>query len=121
MQKVLAIDNYCVPATDMKASVHFYQTILGMPKHFEFPAKGLVAFRAAEGEAAIILKDKQHFPDTQPSILLQVADVRATYKQLREEGVVFTREPFRIQTGWSAELLDPSGNHIGITDYNVTE
>lgn len=69
-------------------------------------------------EPAIILKDKTRFPHAKPSLLLQVADVKETYKELQQKGVVFTKAPYQIQTGWAAELQDPAGNIIGITDYN---
>jgi predicted enzyme related to lactoylglutathione lyase len=25
---------------------------------------------------------------------------------------------FKIRTGWAVEFIDPSGNNLGITDYN---
>jgi predicted enzyme related to lactoylglutathione lyase len=53
-----------------------------------------------------------------PSILLKVTDVKETYRQLQKQGVIFTKVPYQIKTGWAAELQDPAGNIIGITDYN---
>jgi len=78
----------------------------------------MIAFKVGNDEPAIILKDIAKFPDATPSLLLEVADVKTTYKQLQEQGVVFTNPPYQIKTGWAAELKDPSGNIIGITDYN---
>ena len=120
MEKITAIDNYYLPAGDLQASRHFYEHILGLPLKFEFPQKGLLAFHVGEDEPAIILKDKQFFPEAQPAILLQVTDVRKLHEQLMEAGVTFLKAPYRIQTGWAADLIDPAGNHIGITDYNTS-
>jgi len=118
MQKIKAIDNYFLPATDLNKSKHFYQQILGLDVKFDFSDKGMLAFKVGNEEPAIILKDTNRFPDAKPSILLEVTDVKETYKQLQEQGVVFTKAPYQIQTGWAAELQDPAGNIIGITDYN---
>lgn len=73
--------------------------------------KGISAFKVGNDEPAI-------FPDAKPFLLLEVTDVKKTYKQLLQQGIVFTKTPYRIQTGWAAELQDPAGNIIGITDYN---
>src|SRR5579864_9208383 len=52
-----------------------------------------------------------------PSILFEVDDVRATYAELKEKGVLFLSEPYEINTGLAAEFEDPFGNRLGITDY----
>jgi predicted enzyme related to lactoylglutathione lyase len=119
MQKIKAIDNYFLPAADMNASRHFYGEILGLDVKFDFADKGLLAFKVGDDEPAIILKDTTHFPDAQPSLLLEVEDVKKTYQQLQGQGVIFTKAPYPIKTGWAAELKDPAGNIIGITDYKA--
>ena len=116
--KIKAIDNYFLPATDLDKSKHFYADTLGLDVKFDFADKGMLAFKVGNDEPAIILKDINRFPDAKPSLLLEVEDVKESYKQLLEQGVVFTKVPYRIQTGWAAELQDPAGNLIGITDYN---
>lgn len=118
MKKIRAIDNYFLPAADLNKSRHFYGEILKLEVKFDFADKGMLAYKVGDDEPAIILKDINRFPDAKPSLLLEVADVKETYKQLQEQGVVFTKAPYRIQTGWAAELQDPAGNLIGITDYN---
>ncbi|SFD27347.1 hypothetical protein SAMN05518672_1011393 [Chitinophaga sp. CF118] len=119
MQKITAIDNYFLPAADLNESRNFYREILGLEVKFDFTDKGMLAFKVGNDEPAIILKDTKHFPDTKPSLLLKVENVKETYKQLREQGVIFTKVPYQIKTGWAAELKDPAGNIIGITDYNT--
>ena len=67
----------------------------------------------------IIIHELQLLPMKKiKAIKITVANVQETYRQLQEQGVVFTKVPYRIQTGWAAELQDPAGNIIGITDYN---
>lgn len=53
----------------------------------------------------------------QPSLLLEVENVKKSYQVWMAKGVHFTKPPYKIATGWAAELQDPSGNTIRITDY----
>jgi predicted enzyme related to lactoylglutathione lyase len=116
--KILAIDNFFLPASDLQESRRFYAGTLELAVQFDFSDRGLLAFRVGKGEAAIILKDSNRFPGAKPSLLLQVTDVQQFYEELLAKNVTFTKKPYRINTGWAAELLDPAGNVIGITDYN---
>lgn len=117
MTKIIGIDNYFLPAADLEQSRQFYAGVLGLPLKFDFSDRGLLAFRAGDGEPAIILKDSRRYPDARPALMLQVADVRQVCRELEQQGVVLSKPPYRIKTGWAAELHDPSGNAIGLTDY----
>lgn len=117
MATIKGIDNYLLPAKDLAASRTFYHKVLGLPVKFDFSDRGLLAFQVGDGETAIILKDQHTYPDAAPVILLEVDDVQVLYDSLQQQGIKFTKPPYRIRTGWAAELQDPSGNLIGITDY----
>jgi len=117
-RQILCIDNVFLPASNLQESRHFYADTLGLPVKFDFSEKGLLAFQVGSDEAAIILKDSHRFPDARPALLLQVTDVQQLYTALAAQGVPFTKKPYRISTGRAAELQDPAGNVIGITDYN---
>lgn len=119
--KILGIDNFFMPAQDLQESRRFYGELLELPLKFDFSDRGLLAFHIGNNEPAIILKDKGKFPDARPALLLQVTDVQQLYAKLAAKGIVFSKPPYRIHTGWAAELQDPSGNAIGITDYNISE
>lgn len=110
-------DNLFLPANDYQESIRFYSEVLGLDKKFEFAEQGMVAFKVGDEEPAIILKDKTKMPDTQPAIWIEVEDAKAIYEKLKDKGVVFCSEPFRIRTGWAVEFTDPSGNRLGFTDY----
>lgn len=116
--KILHIDNFFLPAGNLQESRRFYTDTLHLCVKFDFSERGLLAFRVGNDEAAIILKDSSRFPDAKPALLLHVTDVQQFYNELLPKGVAFTKRPYKINTGWAAELLDPSGNVIGITDYN---
>lgn len=112
-------DNFFFAVDDYEQSKHFYGEILGLKKKFEFEPQGMVAFSVGNEEPAIILKDKKKFPDAKPAVWLEVEDVNQIYQEMKNKGVQFLSEPFRIRTGWSVEFEDPSGNRIGLTDYKA--
>ena len=108
-------DNFFLPASDLEKGREFYQHVLGLPVKFDFSAHGLLAFNVGNEEPAIILRSH---PGTNPSILFEVDDVKKTYLDLKQRGVVFLSEPYEINTGLAAEFEDPFGNRLGITDYS---
>ena len=112
-------DNYFVPVRDMEEARRFYGDVLKLEMKFDFSQMGMIAYRVGDDEPAIILKDLKKFPDAKPAVWLEVEDVREIYLKLKDCGVKFLSEPFRIKTGWAAELDDPSGNILGITDYKA--
>ncbi|WP_298736446.1 VOC family protein [uncultured Chitinophaga sp.] len=116
--RILGIDKFFLPAHSLQESRLFYANTLQLPVKFDFSERGLLAFRVGHQEAAIILKDITMFPDAKASLLFHVADVQQLCQELLSQGVTFTKMPYKISAGWAAELQDPSGNVIGITDYN---
>ena len=115
--KIKNYDNLFLPADDYQKSVQFYGEILGFKKKFEFPDLGMIAFNVGDEEPAIILKDRTKFPTTAPTIWIEVEDAKAIYDTMKQKGVEFLSEPFKIRTGWVVEFIDPSGNRLGFTDY----
>lgn len=112
-------DNFFLGVDNMSESVDFYKNVLGLPVKFDFRGKGMIGFRVGENEPAIILKDKNMFPDTKPTIWFVVNNVKDTYSYLKGIGLVnFISEPYEIHTGLAVEFEDLSGNRLGITDYS---
>ena len=91
--------------------------MLDLPVKFDFSENGMVAFRVGNEEAAIILKERKKFPDMAPTLWIEVEDVRAKYAVLQGRNIRFLSEPFRIRTGWAVEFVAPSGNRLGLVDY----
>ena len=111
-------DNFFLPIDNMEKAKDFYGNTLGLNLKFDFSDMGMSAFNVGSEEPAIILKDKSKFPETKPTIWFVVDNVMETYNDLKEKGVKFLSEPFRIHTGNAAEFEDPFGNRLGITDYD---
>ena len=110
-------DNLFLPVDNYEKSKIFYTETLGLRTKFEFKEQGMIAFSVGEEEPAIILKDKQKYPNAKPAIWIEVADVKALYREMADRGISFLTEPFKIRTGWAVEFTDPSGNLLGFADY----
>ncbi len=110
-------DNFFLPVDDMDIAKDFYGKKLNLKLKFDFSEMGMSAFNVGSEEPAIILKDKKKFPNVKPTIWFVVEDVLATYNELKDNGVKFLGEPFKIRTGNAVEFEDPFGNRLGITDY----
>ena len=114
-------DNCFIPVDDLEMAKKYYENNLGLKVKFDFSDMGMVAFNVDGEEAAIILKDKNKFKDLKQTIWFEVDDVNRKYQQMKENGIKFLSEPFRIRTGYAVEFEDPFGNRFGITDYSVVE
>ena len=112
-------DNFFLPAENFEESKQFFAEVLKLKIKFDFSEIGMIAFSVGDEEPAIILKDKKKFPNTKPTIWIEVDDVKQIYDELEGKGVSFLSLPFPIRTGWAIEFLDPSGNVLGFTDYKA--
>jgi predicted enzyme related to lactoylglutathione lyase len=111
-------DNFFLPSNDLKKSKEFYQDLLGLPVKFDFSNMGMIAFKVGASEPALILKDTNKFPEAKPTIWFVVDNVHEEHNRLKAKGLMFTSEPFPIQTGMAVEFEDPFGNRLGLTDYS---
>jgi predicted enzyme related to lactoylglutathione lyase len=111
-------DNFFFPSDHLEESKKFYSETLGLETKFDFSNNGMIAFKVGNEEPAIIIKDRSKFPLAQPTLWIEVNDVKIMHTELKQKGVQFLSEPFKIRTGWAVEFTDPSGNILGITDYN---
>ncbi len=110
-------DNFFLPVDNMEEAQRYYGDILGLHMKFNFSDKGMVAYNIGNEEPAIILKDKNKFNNLKPTIWFEVSDVIMKYEEMKEKGIIFLSEPFKINTGYAVEFEDPFGNRLGITDY----
>ena len=114
-------DNFFVPVDDIEEAKKYYEDNLGLKVKFDFSDMGMMAFSIDGEEAAIILKDKNKFKNLKQTIWFEVDDVNSEYQKMKENGIRFLSEPFRIRTGYAVEFEDPFGNRFGITDYSISE
>jgi predicted enzyme related to lactoylglutathione lyase len=112
-------DNFFVGVKNLADARKYYEDILGLDLKFDFSEKGMIAFNVGDEEPAIILKDENAFPNIKPTIWFEVENVENEYINLKENGVKFLSEPYKIMTGMAVEFEDPFGNRLGITDYTT--
>ena len=110
-------DNFFLPVADLAVAKEFYEKI-GLTPKFDFPDRGMAAYRVGTQEPAVILKDMSKYPDCKPTIWFVVDSVKTQYQELLEKGICFLSGPFPIRTGLAVEFEDPFGNRLGITDYS---
>lgn len=115
--KMVDYDNFFLGAKDFEAAKSFYNDTLGLEVKFDFSDSGMIAYKVGDNEPAIILKDLTKFPETKPTIWFKVNSVQEFYTKMKNKGVAFLTEPYKIRTGWAVEFKDPTGNLLGITDY----
>jgi predicted enzyme related to lactoylglutathione lyase len=114
------LDNIFLPVKNLENAKKFYNETLGLKTKFDFPERGMSAFKIGAGEPAIILKDVNKFKATPAVFWLVVDDVKVSHEQLKAKGVKFCSEPFEVKTGLAVEFEDLDGNKIGLTDYSKT-
>ncbi len=118
MELILDYDNFFLPADNLETAKNFYQQMLGLKTKFDFPDKGMTAFKVGDNEPAIILSN---MPQARPTIWFKVESVKDAYQSFVQKGVTFLSEPFEIMTGLAVEFNDPFGNKLGFTDYSKVE
>lgn len=89
-------DNFFLPVSNYEECKKFYSEILGMKMKFEFAAQGMAAFCVGDEEPAIILKDKNKFPDAKPTIWIEVMDVKEIYNELSSIHNRSFQNPYRV-------------------------
>ena len=77
-------DNFFIPVDDLEKAKDYYTKVLGLKIKFDFSDKGMIAFNIGNEEPAIILKDKNKFPDTKETIWFVVDNVNEEYALLKK-------------------------------------
>lgn len=118
--QVLGVDNVTIDVGDLSLARSFYNGFLNLPVQFEFLDAGLIGFRIGYEQPGLIVRAANvptGPPRPSPQLWLEVTDVRAAVTALVTAGVNPLAPPRELQTGWVAEVADPWGNVIGLTDY----
>lgn len=107
--------------TDLDRSIAFYRDVLGFTER----ASGYSGVLLVSGEARIVLRVTS-VPEPVDrrlvQLLLEVPDVDAAYRDLRDRGVSFIHRPrpvsqYQQLTLWAAAMHDPDGHGIAIAQW----
>ena len=111
--------------TDWPAALAFYRDTLGMPVAFESEEIGWAEL-AIEGSSLALERVADDDEEGRSmvgrflGVSLEVADVEAVYKTLRERGVTFSGPPARQPWGGTlAHFEDPEGNVLTLLGGNA--
>jgi len=112
---------------DQDKALRFYTDVLGFLPGQDMPAGEYrwITVKSPEGVGAEISLEPNAnpvalayqqglFEQGLPVNSLEVADVRAECRRLKERGVVFTREPTQMGPVWTAVFSDTCGNLLQI-------
>lgn len=110
-----------LPVTDQDRAVRFYTGTLGLTVAQDAPYKEgwrWIELEIPGGQTRILLTENLSEDQTDaPRLVLVAADVKQTYREMADKGVVFTSEP--VQAPWNpaetfAVFRDSEGNTIVI-------
>jgi len=106
---IKGIPHITIGVSDLKRSVSFYQDILGLEKIGEWPTYAV--FDIAGVELGLE-------PRAKLEICLLVDDVDKAYRDLKDKGAKFVREPKdQPWGGRTAAFVDPDGNTFVIESF----
>ena len=113
---ITGVDFVAVPAEDFEASVHFYGTVLGLPRSSAGATCRAPSSRPATSRSRSWSPTAfgQEFRPHGLPVALQVDDVDAARAHLEEQGVRFVTETIDSGVCHQAIFLDPAGNSLGL-------
>jgi predicted enzyme related to lactoylglutathione lyase len=107
-----------IPVRDQQAALEFYTRKLGFEIATDQPFDGQqrwIELRIGNSATRMVLFTPQGHEDRIGTFFngsIACDDVEATYRQLRQRGVEFVREPVKEPWGTSAIFKDPEGNQF---------
>ena len=105
-----------IPTRDQARAVKFYTEALGFQIATDQPFDGTqrwIELRIANSSTRVVLLTPQGHEDRIGTFFngsFACDDVEGTYRQLKQRGVVFVKEPETQPWGTSAIFQDPDGN-----------
>ena len=108
---------FCV--SDLERAKRFYGETLGLEKKYEYAS--YVGFECGGVEIGLApkLEPGQKMGPLSPPVEFLVDDVEKTYNELKQKGVVFTKELHEEPWGGrQATFADPDGNVLEIVQIN---
>ncbi|MFD5594618.1 VOC family protein [Streptomyces griseorubiginosus] len=119
--ELLGFDNVLLPVGNLGEAVSFYERA-GFTVGFRLDEAGIAQLKVGGETPGILLRQEEalgHRPPPWPAtrVWLEVPDARAAARELRAAGIELLDEVSSVATGWTAEIADPWGNILGLTDY----
>jgi predicted enzyme related to lactoylglutathione lyase len=106
------VDRILLQVPNVAAATKFYTKSLGL--RTDRQQSGAAALKFEEGDTELILHDDRQRPEVE--IVFGVKNVRQMYERRDELGITFLTQPAQAGRGWRANIRDPFGNVLAITD-----
>ncbi|MDG2472878.1 MAG: VOC family protein [Pseudomonadales bacterium] len=126
-----SFDQFCINVSDLDASIHFYETVLGftITHRLEQPGGMNVTEVLFEGENGFRLQIARHHDVTGPidhgnalwKFYINTDDCEGLYQRCMEQGVESISAPVRLD-GWpvtAAFVADPDGYQVEILEHHA--
>lgn len=120
----MRVTNIILRVSDMSRSLEFYRDQVGLPVSMESPAFSFLD--AGSIQLALNRTETDVAQDESlTEIVLEVDDIAAAYRAMRERGVPFRIEPREVmrqgdRTLHAADFCDPDGHVLSITGWLTT-
>ena len=115
---VTGVDFVSIPATDLRASMDFYENVLGLEAGKTWGQENPLGAEYETGTVTLALIDVARlgieFGATSVPIAFQVDDVPAAREQLEAKGVEFVSDLIDSGVCHQAIFKDPAGNSLGL-------
>ena len=110
---------FVYPVANVPKAREFYEDVLGLKLASDFGGEW-IEYAIGGGTFAITSMDMNHKPGLHGGLIaLEVDDLDATVKRLKERGVVFVMEATATPVCRFATVSDPDGNHLIIHQRNA--
>jgi predicted enzyme related to lactoylglutathione lyase len=113
---MVKFDHMTMPVTDPEGSRDFYVKNFGFEVEFEDPERNIIALKDDADFTIFLYPPQGQLAGAKCSLTLQVKDVDAKHRELRERGVEFVNPPGKYFWGYGAELRDPDGYLLMLWD-----
>jgi catechol 2,3-dioxygenase-like lactoylglutathione lyase family enzyme len=113
---VVKLDHFTLPVADAQHSRDFYTRCFGFRVEFEVAERKTIALCDDGGITLFLVTDPRRARFPYCALTLQVDDVEAKYVELRGDGIVFEKEPQKLDWGYGAEVRDPDGYLLMLWD-----
>ena len=110
----------CIYSPDLQKTRWFYQELLGMDTIFEFRREDKVfGFYLGFGEQTFleVFEGESSAPGNIQHMALEVVDIQAVVKKLRDAGVEVSEPMLGDDHSWQSWVTDPNGIRIEFHEY----
>ncbi len=111
---MVKFDHMRLPVRDPKVTRDWYVKNFGF--EIEFENEHVIAIKDDADFTIFLYRPEGVIAGAKCSLVLQVKDLEAKYRELTAAGVMFDKPPGKYFWGYGAELFDPDGYLLNLWD-----